>query len=294
MGGIERSVVKRLLSPRDLATAIGMSESSLKRWADAGRLEVSRTSGGHRRITIAEAVRFIRATGHAVVRPDLLGLGDIQQDLSTSDDTLYQLLLEGRGRDVRGLLMARYLAGESIAALADHAIRGAMARIGTMWRHDQRGVFLEHRATDCCVHAVAALRGLLEPNEHAPPALGGAPGGDPYVLPSLLVATLLEAEGMAVDNLGPGTPVPYLRVAIEQRAPRLVWLSCSTPVPPEVAREVAALAELLRERGALLVLGGRHVEDLAMVRQAHVAATMTELAALARGLVLTAGRSQTN
>ena len=66
--------MKRLLSPKELADAIGVSESSLKRWADAGRLQVARTEGGHRRIPIAEAVRFIRDTGAVVVRPDLLGL----------------------------------------------------------------------------------------------------------------------------------------------------------------------------------------------------------------------------
>jgi len=70
-----RSVTGRsLLSPRELATAIGVSESSLRRWADAGRVEMMRTAGGHRRIPVAEALKFVRRERLQVVRPDLLGL----------------------------------------------------------------------------------------------------------------------------------------------------------------------------------------------------------------------------
>src|SRR5215211_2356769 len=65
----------KLLTPKDLADAIGASESSLRRWVDSGRVKMSRTAGGHRRIPLAEAIRFIRETHATVVRPDLLGLG---------------------------------------------------------------------------------------------------------------------------------------------------------------------------------------------------------------------------
>jgi excisionase family DNA binding protein len=55
--------MQNTLSPRELAAAVGVSESSLKRWADEGRVKVARTAGGHRRIELAEAVRFIRQSG---------------------------------------------------------------------------------------------------------------------------------------------------------------------------------------------------------------------------------------
>ena len=69
--------MKNVLSPKELGSAIGVSESSLKRWADDGRLRVARTAGGHRRIELREAVRFIRASGFTVQRPELLGLAEL-------------------------------------------------------------------------------------------------------------------------------------------------------------------------------------------------------------------------
>ena len=64
----------RLLSTRELADALGVSESSLKRWVDSGRISALRTEGGHRRIPLAEAMRFIRDTAAPIARPELLDL----------------------------------------------------------------------------------------------------------------------------------------------------------------------------------------------------------------------------
>src|SRR3954447_19614353 len=68
---------KTLLTPKELAEVIGASESSLRRWVDAGSIRMSRTAGGHRRIPVAEASGFIRESGATVVRPELLGLEEL-------------------------------------------------------------------------------------------------------------------------------------------------------------------------------------------------------------------------
>lgn len=282
--------MKPLLSPRELAQAIGVSESSLKRWADAGKIHVSRTEGGHRRIPMAEAVRFIRDTGAVVIRPEVLGLGEVATVGADADDALFEHLREGNGREARGLLMARYLAGETIAALADGPILTAMSKVGELWRHDPRGVFIEHRATDCCLQAVSHLRSLFEPPADGPIAVGGAPGGDPYLLPSMLAATVLASEGLRAVNLGPDTPIASLRHAIAHHRPRLVWLSMSSPVGPSLDDETVALARELAAAHRTLVIGGRHRHDLpTTARAASVVTSMAELAAFGRGLV--AGRA---
>jgi hypothetical protein len=38
--------MQQLLSPRQFAEAIGVSESSVRRWADTGRIKMTRTAGG--------------------------------------------------------------------------------------------------------------------------------------------------------------------------------------------------------------------------------------------------------
>ncbi|MDX1683088.1 MAG: excisionase family DNA-binding protein, partial [Phycisphaeraceae bacterium] len=73
------SYTKSTLSPKEMALTIGVSESSVKRWVDEGQIEATRTSGGHRRISVPEAVRFVREEDYPLLRPDLLGLADLSK-----------------------------------------------------------------------------------------------------------------------------------------------------------------------------------------------------------------------
>jgi DNA-binding transcriptional MerR regulator len=180
--------MQSVLSPKDLATAIGVSESSLKRWADEGLIRVSRTAGGHRRILLTEAIRFIREKKHDVVRPDVLGLnevGELQSQQRTARGTdmqaaFLEALQDGDSARVRGLLMSWYLEGDELAALLDGPVRSSLAQLGELWQHSDEGIFVEHRATDLCIQSLNHLRSLLPPGDAgAPVAMGGGPSGDP-------------------------------------------------------------------------------------------------------------------
>ena len=61
-------------SPRKIAEALGVGESTVKRWIDAGRLEADRTLGGHRRVALEEVLRFVKEEGTDVVYPQAIGL----------------------------------------------------------------------------------------------------------------------------------------------------------------------------------------------------------------------------
>ncbi len=278
------------MSPRDLADAIGVSESSLKRWADSGRIAVVRTEGGHRRIPVTEAVRFIRETGQRVVRPELLGLPDDPSATPTDGEALYDALARGDGRATRAMLLGRYLHGEGVAAICDGPMRTAMTRLGELWKEQEDGVFIEHRATDLCIQALAQIRALIEVPADGPVALGGAASGDQHLLPSFMAAAVLAAEGWNAVNLGADTPATAIAHAILAHHPRLVWLSVTNPITAEVGRSLGKLIDGELASGRAVVIGGRHASRVP-VKQAGLftAGTMGELAAYARGLARTTG-----
>ncbi|KAB2883078.1 MAG: helix-turn-helix domain-containing protein, partial [Kofleriaceae bacterium] len=285
--GILAANPMRLLSPRELAEALGVSESSLKRWVDAGKIQASRTDGGHRKILLSEAVRFIRETGAPIARPELLDLPEVavaQQRGLGGTVRLLDHLLEGDVVGARGWLMSRYLAGASIAELCDGPIKDAMYRLGELWRHDEGGIFVEHRGTDVCLQALAQLRALHDPPEEAPTALGGAPDGDPYLLPSFMAATVTAAAGMRAVNLGPDTPLVAFDAAVQHHAPRLVWVSISSPLSPARVRGLIDWIEAL-PGSVLPIVGGQQSSPFAgahahaSFRHVH---SMAEVEAIAR------------
>jgi excisionase family DNA binding protein len=298
--------MKDVLTPKDLASAIGVSESSLRRWVDAGQLRTARTVGGHRRIPLAEAVRFIRDSRATVVRPELLGIpapppppADAE-DAPAPADPLYDALLAGDDARARGVLLSLYLTGASIPSLLDGPLAESLRRIGALYQHSPKGILLEHRATDIAIQILSHLRQLLPTTQPSAPstqhsgtplAMGGSPPGDVYLLPAQMAATTLLDAGYHVLNYGPDTPLDTLAAAAEDACPRLVYLSfTSAPavdaLPPDA---INALAMRLWRAGAQLLLGGQQLPRLTLRPHpnVHPLRSMTALAAFARGLLPT-------
>src|SRR3954471_14419857 len=94
-----------LLKTRQVARALGVSVSTIKRWVDSGTLRASRTVGKHRLIRRSEALRFARELGlpheglEALVGP-AIGEG--------AHVSLLDALRQGRGREARALIRGHH------------------------------------------------------------------------------------------------------------------------------------------------------------------------------------------
>ncbi|XZE19103.1 excisionase family DNA-binding protein [Pirellulaceae bacterium SH449] len=256
----------RSLSTSEFAKALGVSDSSVRRMADAGDLEIHRTRGGHRRIPISEAVRYIRETRAKVYHPELLGLEIAPQELDpvSTNSKMLEVLEAGHATAVIGLLQSLYASGMNIAEICDGPIFSAMKQIGDRWPHDKRAIFVEHRATILCCRALNQLRlSIPDPDEDAPKAIGAAMSGDMYLMPTLIVSLMLHEIGFNDINLGPNTPLDVLADAVIDERPKLVWLSVAEPIRSKSQiSEAIKLAEVANHHAATMVIGGRHAMDL--------------------------------
>jgi len=277
------------LSTRELADALGVSESSIKRWVDGGELAAVRTAGGHRRITRTEAIRFSRAKSLVPSRPELLSiLGAKIEDCALDEPrrtaAFHHALLDDNRPRAFGLLMSAYLAGESIASLCDGPIRLSLERMGELWRHDERGILFEHRATDLCLHCVAMLRSAIPPPaEDAPVAVGSAGSEDSYMLPSMMCAAVLAEAGFRDVNLGPCTPVAAMLAAVERYRPLLVWHTASFG-KDDVPELAAAIAQMEGTSAPRLVVGGRALASAFLMPGVVSLPDMQQLQSFAREL----------
>lgn len=292
--------MKQSLSPKEMAQVIGVSESSLKRWADGGRLRVTRTMGGHRRIALQEAVRFVREARLPIVNPELLGItlidglpgGPRKVTPDNAPELLREFLEKGESDLARGLLVDLYLKGKSVAWLCDEPLRHAMQQLGEQWHHDPRGIYQEHRALDICVQAFSYLRVLLagpraeDESESKPVAIGSAPAHDPYVLGSLASSCVAAEAGYLDINLGANLPLDSLAQAATEHDARLVWLSCSSPEALPSPKQIDALGEELAAANARLVVGGQaSPRGGGKSENVRVCESMGEFGAFAGGLI---------
>jgi excisionase family DNA binding protein len=256
----------RTLSTSELARALGVSDSSIRRLADAGELEIHRTRGGHRRIPVSEAIRYIRDTRALVHKPELLGLEIAPHRISpeSGGDSLLRALEEGHASAVIGVMQWLYASGMRVDEICDGPLASAMRDIGSRWPHDKRAIFVEHRATMLCARAISQLRlSIPEPDEDAPTSIGAAASGDMYLLPTLIASLVMHDVGFNEINLGPNTPLDVLADALIDEKPDLVWLSIAEPFRSrsQVA-ELTKLAEIASQNETRFVIGGRHAGDL--------------------------------
>ena len=252
-----------LLKTRQVAEALGVSVSTIKRWVDSGALGATRTVGRHRLIRLSEALQFARRWGLPRANLELL-VGAGATYLGAIDDpvraTLTAALCAGRTREAKALIHSVYASGQSAVALADQLIRPVMERIGHGWMVGALDVFHEHQAS---LIVAMALMDLIDrtapPTLGAPPlALGAAPEGDTYLLPGLLAELILREQGWEVRNLGANLPLRSLANAVLEFRPRMVFLSASHLTDEDrFVREYTSFYENAAASDVAVILGGQ-------------------------------------
>lgn len=251
------------LSTAQVARALGIGVSTVKRWVEDGVLPAAKTAGGHRKLLVADVVEVARNNNLPVGDLALLAAGaraPRRRGTSPGWEELHLALRDGDAPAVRGLLHGAYRQGMPIATLADRLIGPAMHRIGEEWASGAIDVMHEHRASQACASALFELKQVLETraSRQLPRAVGAAPEGDQSVLGTLLAQMVLLDNGWDAVNLGPNTPLNSLALAVKELDPRLVWLSMSHGVGGEsFHRDYAALYRQTQAAGAALIIGGR-------------------------------------
>lgn len=247
-------------SPKLVAAAIGVSEASLKRWCDRGLLSFSKTAGGHRRISRADVLDFLRRTGQRVVNPAIL---DLPANHAPAALDLTAALAQGHEEHVRREVYDAWLAGKSLARICDELLAPCFVDLGQGWEHGDVDVYEERRACEICQNVLYELIRTLRPErEDAPLALGATLAGDPYTLANLMVQLTLREMGWRAIALGAGLNGETLVRAIARERPSLFWLSISSIADEaQLYRDCAAIWKACQEAGTLLVVGGRALDS---------------------------------
>ncbi len=257
----------KLLTSKEAARLLGVSEASVKRWADGGLLAQQKTAGGHRRFRPEDVAAFRRAglqpTAQHARQPASPRVAALPTRGAGSERALaaamYETLVAGRVEEAAALLVNLYLRGRSVAALADKILCPPLVRVGELWQQGKLSVAEEHVAARTAMLALQTLRGALATPvvEHGLPALCCSSEDDFHELPVHIAALTLEANGWEVVNLGACTPFYALAEAVGRFNPRLVCIA-STILNglDRAAREYEALRKAAQRVGAAIVLGG--------------------------------------
>jgi methanogenic corrinoid protein MtbC1 len=223
---------EKLYSPRAVAKAIGVSESSLKRWCDAGHVDAIKTAGGHRRMTPASVIQFLQGRKYSLARPQEIGLPNVNAvTIGDAEDAVRQLydaataVSEDR---VREIIFHLFVNGWSIEDLFDRVVSPVFEKIGRQWDCGQIKVYQEREICTICLNVFRDLRSIVKaPPENGFLAIGASPSNDHYMLPTTAVEMTLQANGIRARSLGSNIPFESLLEASRAYRPRIMWISVS-------------------------------------------------------------------
>jgi methanogenic corrinoid protein MtbC1 len=289
--------VKDVLTPKQIARAIQVSESSVKRWCDKGLIPARYTAGGHRRIDMSVLLEFLRSSKYELVRPEVLGLpattGQTERVIQRAADQLEQAIVRGDEEQCRRITFDLFLAEHSISAICDQVFAEAFESIGDRWECGDAEVYQERRACEIALRVLHELRAFLPAvPADAPQAIGGAPEGDQYNLATTMAELVLKDAKWNAVSLGDNLPFETLAAAIQEHRPRLFWLSCSHISDPTAFLE--GYNKLYDELGldVAIVVGGRALNEGLRERMKYAAYcdTMQHLDSFAQSLIGASGK----
>lgn len=291
-GGMQ---LDELLTTRQVASELRVSESSVKRWCDMGLIPMQRTAGGHRRIGRTSLDQFLTTHYRTLTRTNT----DANQQVLDAVETyqtatreeiarkFQQALLTGNEAACKSLMDRWFQRSPGIAQLGDLLIAGAMEMIGKLWECGRAEIYEERRSCEICMHLLADLKlRVPEVPPGAPRAIGGTISGDHYTLANSLVELVLREVGWNASSLGGDLPFETLLVAVRREKPRLLWLSISHVADSE--KFVADYNEFYAQLPAdvTVAVGGRALTDDVRPRVDFTAHcdSLEQLAKLAKAL----------
>jgi len=227
------------------AEQVGVTVSTLKRWADEGRVTCVKTRGGHRRFRGADVARLLEEmaerSGEARSRDEeWVGLM-----LEPDAHSLMAGLFAGRAR-----LGAWYRVGEEVA-------RG-LRLLGRRWAQGRLRILDEHLASERLHRALGQIVSGIPLGPETPVCLLTTPPGEEHTLGLSIAELCLRESGWR--SLWGGGAVPADDVSRKLRDLPVAMVaaaaSSSSVLARPLGRWATGVAAACRRKGIPLVLGG--------------------------------------
>lgn len=279
---------RQTISPKQFAAALGVSESSIKRWCDQGNLPVSRTPGGHRRIPIDAAVNFARKSGRPIARPELLGIPTSRRSgpLKELLPLFTRELLDGNEQTLREMTYDLFIQHGSLANIFDEVLNPSLATISRGCTDGSVKEYERRRALSIMLSVLTELRGEITPAPNGPLACGGTIDNESQGVCSKMVEVLLRSEGWRTFSLGAVCPSRILLEAAREMKPSLVWFGTSARAESHVTdfpAEARIVATEMNQLGIPVFIGCPYDDKLTgLPSSATVSNSFSEMVTLLR------------
>lgn len=248
-----------VLSTREVARLLRVSEATIKRWADDGLLSCFKTPGGHRKFRL-EDINVFRSSRGFVQSSDPLADG------TAGVDELMRLALSGDGIALANTLIAALGRGEPLEKLCDEWLLPMMVEVGARWECGALSVAQEHIVSQTVIDSLSQVAVVVQADPKRGIALTGCLEGERHDIGSRMASLILRKHGYRVLQLGADTPVADVMNLAERENVTLIALSGAGDVAvPYVTRAIDRLADWARRTLVRVIVGGSGYHRLPII-----------------------------
>ena len=225
----------RYYSTKELAKLFRANESTVRRWADAGKLKCFKSPGGHRKFTPEHVSEFINKYHYEIMSFDLdlshrLGKEMLsfvtKENVHILSEVFFAQAIRADKESLINILRTCYSADIPLDSIYDDIVGTAVRKTLSFRSHEKLSWAQEHLAISSILESLSQFQSFTEkglPTSQI--ALCGSPTNGFQEVVLLGLSHLLKVAGWKVYNLGSNTPLEVLIKATQEIAPTLIYAS---------------------------------------------------------------------
>ena len=260
-------MVSKGLNTKQIGDLFGVNESTVRRWAMAGKIKYSSSAGGHRSFSYRNIVEFAKKRGLKLQR---------EQRISDKDKIFNDILdfsLKNDNNSIELLLVKLYLGGFKLADIMDDVIEKSLVALQAKLDQGSISVAEEHIARKVISKALNGFK-LSIANQNTSSdknILCLNLENDIPDLPIDMIQILLEDNGYSVHNCGSHTSIDNIKNLLSKKKYEAIFIylcdrqCCTSTLIDHIDKtnsDLKEIAKLSKKHDIKLFLGGPYFKNI--------------------------------
>jgi excisionase family DNA binding protein len=259
----------KYLNSKEVASAMGVNVSTIKRWTDSGKLDCYQTVGGHRKFLLSHLKGFLKQKINQNLRVNIIqylnkGEKELVQRIDRIDykylrNYLFQLGLQQSVDSIHDVINSLLIKGEPHYRIYDELILNVLNRIGDLWSNNKLSIEDEHTMTETIRNVMYRIHSEISKNNVKIPkkVVCMTLTNDEHEIPLVMVQSILDEINIPSTNLGRNVPVPSIESKIQAVNPTHLIISSNYVLDTDTFNSaISRLIKFCHKKDIEVLIGG--------------------------------------
>ncbi len=262
-------MIKKDLNTKQVGNLFGVDESTIRRWAMAGKIKCISSAGGHRKFSYSDIVSFANKKG---IKLNINNKQKKQKPKKTVQQIVGYALKQNH-KSIETSLIELYLSGVPLTSLMDDYIEPVLVSIQSLLDHKKISVAEEHIARKIVAKGLSQfkLSVIDSKSTNGKNVLCLNLENDIPDLPIEMIQILLEDIGYNVHNCGSHTSTENIKILLSKKNYDAIFIylcdrqCCTSTLIDHIDKtnsDLKKISEFAKKYNIQLFLGGPYFDNI--------------------------------